>query len=212
MITSFGVLHVLHRNGSFCAGFHFLQKIFSLPQYNGIMARPTKITNEKKLKLADFIRSGLTIKDACYGVGISPSTFNRLRAKDPAFDKLINEATEGGWTNAESLAKYHYRGYKRKIPHKYLAQLQKPLTEALNAPQTHNIVVGEHQDRPKRYLGLPVRFTYPETRPSDYYYNGNTHRIERFTRDGILQSMSIRTWRHKYLGMADDPLFFGTIF
>lgn len=58
------------------------------------MARPTKVTDEKKLKLADFIRSGLTIKDACYGVSISLSTFNRLCAKDLEFDKLINESTE----------------------------------------------------------------------------------------------------------------------
>lgn len=176
------------------------------------MARPTKITGEKKLKLADFIRSGLTIKDACYGVGISPSTFNRLRAKDMEFDKLIIEATEGGWSNAKALAKYHYRGYKRKIPHKHLIHPERPLTEALNVPQVHKVVAGGHQGQPKMYLGLPVRFTYPEIRPSDYYYNGNTNRVECFTRDGILQSMSIRTWRHKYLGESEEPIFFGTIF
>lgn len=176
------------------------------------MARPTKITNEKKLKLADFIRSGLTIKDACYGVGISPSTFNRLRAKDLEFNKLVNEATEGGWDNAEALAKYHYRGYKRRVPYKHLVQLKRPLTEALNVPQMHNIVASEHQDQPKTYLGLPVRFTYPDIRPSNYYYNGNTHRVERFTRDGILQSMSVKTWRHKYLDMTEEPLSFGVVF
>ncbi len=203
-------MRVLRHNGGFCAGFLFLQKIFSLPRYNEIMARPTKITDEKKLKLADFIRSGLTIKDACYGVGISPSTFNRLRAKDLEFDKLINEATEGSWSNAEALAKYHYRGYKRKIPHKYLAQPERPLAKALNVPQAHNVTTGEHQEQPKTYLELPVRFTYPETRPSDYYYNGNTKRVECFTRDGILQSMSVRTWRHKYLH-CNDGLFLGTV-
>lgn len=176
------------------------------------MARPTKITNEKKLKLADFIRSGLTIKDACYGVGISPSTFNRLRAKDADFDKLIIEATEGGWSNAEALAKYHYRGYKRKTPYKHLIQPKVPLTEALNVSQVHNMVTDEHQDQPKTYLGLPVRFTYPDVRPSNYYYNCNTHRVERFTRDGILQSMSVRTRKRKYLGIAEEPLFLGAIF
>lgn len=175
------------------------------------MARPTKITDEKKLKLADFVRSGLTIKDACYGVGISPSTFNRLRDKDMKFDKMIIEATEGGWTNAEALAKYHYRGYKRKNPPKYLIQPEKPLTEALNAPQAHNIMANKCQQRSKTYLGLPVRFTYPETRPSEYYYNGNTKRVERFTRDGILQSMSIGTWRRKYLGVREETFFFGEV-
>ena len=73
-------------------------------------------------------------------------------------------------------------------------------------------MIDNSSNQPEAFLDLPVRFTYPETRPSDYYYNGNTHRVERFTRDGILQSMSVRTWRHKYLGMTDDPLFFGTIF
>lgn len=185
--------------------FVLCKKLFLCPRYNWAMARPTKITDEKKLKLADFIRSGLTIKDACYGVGISPSTFNRLRAKDLEFNKLINEATEGGWTNAESLAKYHYRGYRRKIPHKHLTQPRKPSIEALNAPQTHNSMPIDSSVNPRTYLGLPVRFTYPETRPSDYYYNGNTKRVERFTRDGILQSMSVRTWRHKYLHDIDLP-------
>ncbi len=176
------------------------------------MARPTKITGEKKLKLADFIRSGLTIKDACYGIGISPSTFNRLRAKDLEFDKLIIEATEGSWSNAEALAKYHYRGYKRKLPIKHVLQPEQQPVQASEVSQTHDNMLDNSSNQPEAFLDLPVRFTYPETRPSDYYYNGNTHRVERFTRDGILQSMSVRTWRHKYLGMTDDPLFFGTIF
>lgn len=102
------------------------------------MARPTKITDEKKLKLADFIRSGLTIKDACYGVSISTSTFNRLRTRDIKFDKLINEATKGNWSNAEALAKYHYRGYKRKNPPKYIIQPDYTLTSNSGAPQTRN--------------------------------------------------------------------------
>ncbi len=176
------------------------------------MARPTKITDEKKLKLADFIRSGLTIKDACYGVCISPSTFNRLRAKDLEFDRLIIEATEGSWSSAEALAKYHYRGYKRKLPIKRVLQPEQQPVQALDVSQLHNNMLDSSLNQPETFLGLPVRFTYPETRPSDYYYNGNTHRVERFTRDGILQSMSVRTWRHKYLGISEDSLFPGAIF
>lgn len=170
------------------------------------MARPTKITDEKKLKLADFIRSGLTIKDACYGVGISPSTFNRLRAKDMEFDRLIIEATEGSWSNADALAKYHYRGYKRKNPPKYIIKPDHSLIGDSEVSQTRSEASSSLPDQPKAYLGLPVRFTYPEVRPSNYYYNGNTHRVERFTRDGILQSMSVRTWRRKYLHNVESPL------
>lgn len=171
------------------------------------MARPTKITNEKKLRLADFVRSGLTIKDACYGVGISTSTFNRLRAKDVDFDRLIVEATEGGWTNAATLAKYHYRGYKRKNPPKHLISPKEPSIEASNTLLKHNKTNADSQ---RMYLGLPVRFTYPEQRPSDYYYNGNTNRVERFTRDGVLQSMSPSTWERKYLHRETMP-FVGLI-
>lgn len=74
--------------------------------------------NDKiKLKLADSIRSGLTVKDACEVAGISTSTFNRWRASDLGFNKLIDEATRRGWENAEIFAKYYYRGYKRQITH-----------------------------------------------------------------------------------------------
>lgn len=176
------------------------------------MARPTKITDEKKLKLADFVRSGLTIKDACYGVGISTSTFNRLRTKDMEFDRLINEATEGSWSNAEALAKYHYRGYKRENPPKYIIQPDYLLTGNPEVSQTRNKALDNLPDQLKTYFGLPVRFTYPEARPSGYFYNGNTNRVERFTRDGILQSMSVRTWRYKYLGESEEPIFFGAVF
>lgn len=176
------------------------------------MARPTKITNEKKLKLADFVRSGITIKDACYGVGISTSTFNRLRAKDMEFDRLIIEATEGGWNNAAALAKYHYRGYKRKNPSRHLHRPAKASIKAISASQTRSNTLNVSSECPDIYLGLPIRFTYPEIRPSDFYYNGNTNRVERFTRDGVLQVMSVETWKRKYLGMTEEPVFFGAVF
>lgn len=51
------------------------------------MARPTKKNDEIKLKLADSIRSGLTVKDSCEVSGISTSSFNRWRASDPSFNK-----------------------------------------------------------------------------------------------------------------------------
>lgn len=166
------------------------------------IGRPPKITDEMKLRLADFIRSGLTIKDACYGVRISTSTFNRLRARDIEFDKLIVEATEGGWTNAEALAKYHYRGYKRKNPIKLPPLPQEAIRSPINAPQGHS----ESDDiAPDTYLGLPIRFTYPTQYPTDYYYNGTTDRVERFTRDGVLQVMSPETWERKYL--HPEPTF-----
>lgn len=178
------------------------------------VGRPRKITPEVKLKLADFIRQGITIKDACYAVRISPSTFNRERERDMEFDKLIVEATEGGWTNAEALAKYHYRGYKRKNPVKLPPLPEIALRSPLNASQGHSSVAVEpiqQEKQPKTYLGLPVRFTYPEQYPTDFYYNGTTNRVERFTKEGVLQTMSADTWERKYLH-PEQPLEFGWVF
>lgn len=66
-------------------------------------------------KLANFIREGLTIKDACYGVGISDDTFRRWRDKHPDFNKKVVEASNRQWDSTEAIARYHsgYRGYRR---------------------------------------------------------------------------------------------------
>lgn len=174
------------------------------------MARPTKKNDELKLKLADFIRSGLTVKDSCSALGISTSTFNRWRNNDIEFDRLIDEATKRGWENAEAFAKYHYRGYKRKVAHKTLklpSDVEERPAEPLKGLKEHFPSAVDHT---QYCAGLPVRFTYPTNYPSDFYVNGNNGMVERFTKEGILQTMRVDTYERKYLG-KDNEICFGVI-
>ncbi len=54
------------------------------------MARPTKYDEAKAKRLHVLFFEGLTIKDACYGVGISDDTFRRWRDKYPDFNKRLS--------------------------------------------------------------------------------------------------------------------------
>ena len=166
------------------------------------MARPTKMNDEIKLKLADSIRSGLTVKDSCEVSGISTSSFNRWRASDPSFNKLIDEATRRGWGNAEIFAKYRYRGYKRKITH-HLPTLPSdpPLRPSSGLTGQNNTRVSH--DKAQSYAGLPIRFTRPTERPSSFYINGNNWMVERFMRNGVLQTMRIETYEKKTFNLDE---------
>ena len=171
------------------------------------MARPTKMNDEIKLKLADSIRSGLTVKDSCEVSGISTSSFNRWRASDPSFNKLIDEATKRGWGNAEIFAKYRYRGYKRKITH-HLPTLPSdpPLRPSGGLTGQNNSKT--LQNKAQLYAGLPIRFTRPTEKPSGFYINGNNWMVERFTKSGVLQAMRIETYENKFfsLNKCDEPV------
>ena len=146
--------------------------------------RPTKYSEETGDKIANFIREGLTIKDACYGVGISDDTFRRWRDKHPEFNKKVVEASNQQWDSAEAIAKYHsgYRGYKRPKVHlspdydanmrKVSSTVQKPVREPLKRPQ------------PQFWMGLPVKYQAPEELvPTPRYYNATTERIEWIEKD-----------------------------
>ncbi len=187
-----------------------VEKIIAKYLYNRGMARPTKKNDELKLKLADFIRAGLTIKDACEATNISTSTFNRWRNIDIEFDRLIDEATKKGWENAEAFAKYHYRGYKRKVVQKLPPLPEKSLTESPSGLKERFSKPIEQQPNKKFYAGLPVLFTYPTKYPTNFYINGNNGMVERFTKEGILQTMKLDTYERKYLG-KDDDIYFGVV-
>ena len=173
---------------------------------NKKIGRPSKITDEMKLQLADFIRSGLTIKDACCGAGISTVTFNRRRSKDSEFDKMIIEATKGGWENAKALAKYcQYRSYKRKNPPILSFQPEKPYTAALRVPQEHSHSQSDGQKR-QTIAGLPVLFVRPTDATTGFYVNGLNGQVERKLKDGTLQSMRLAVYKWHYLGHEQPSL------
>ena len=114
------------------------------------MARPTKYTPELTKRIQQYISDGLTVRDACYGVGISEDTFCRWRREKPEFAKLMQEATEAQCWSSLGLARTsEYRRYTRRIKH---AQNQptserqsnthlnaeKALETALNASEWHS--------------------------------------------------------------------------
>lgn len=102
------------------------------------MRRPTKYNQEVADRLILFIEQGLTIKDGCCEVGISPDTCSRWRQKYPEFCREVYGSVEkatflGG--SADALAKYHhYRPYRRKVG-VCLPSRQKPLREPLRGSQ-----------------------------------------------------------------------------
>lgn len=99
------------------------------------MGRPTKYNQEVADKLILFIEQGLTVKDACYGVNVSPDTCSRWRQRYPEFaEKFIEASKKQLWGSADALAKYHYRPYRRKAG-VCLPARQKPLREPLRGSQ-----------------------------------------------------------------------------
>lgn len=113
------------------------------------MARPTKYTSELTKRVRQYIADGLTVRDACYGVGISEDTFCRWRREKPEFAKLVQEATEAQCWSSLGLARTsEYRRYTRRAKHaqnraKNEKQpdthlgAEKALETVLNAPERH---------------------------------------------------------------------------
>ena len=58
------------------------------------MRRPTKYNQEVADRLILFIEQGLTIKDVCCEVGISPDTCSRWRQKYPEFCREVYGSVE----------------------------------------------------------------------------------------------------------------------
>ena len=92
---------------------------------------------------------------------------------------------------------------------KLLSVPEKPLTEPPTSLKQQNNAVNNKPDR-QVYDGLPVLFTYPTKYPTDFYINGNNGMVERFTEEGILQTMRLDTYERKYLG-KDDDICFGVV-
>ncbi len=79
------------------------------------MARPTKYTEELTKRIRQYLVDGLTVRDCCFGVGISEDTFCRWRREKPEFAKLVQEATEAQCWSSLGLARTsEYRRYTRR--------------------------------------------------------------------------------------------------
>ncbi len=58
------------------------------------------------------------------------------------------------------------------------------------------------------YAGLPIRFTRPTEKPSNFYINGNDWRVERIDKKGIRHSMSIEVYeKNTLLTTLRHPLY-----
>lgn len=80
------------------------------------MARPTKYTEELIKRIRQYLADGLTVRDCCFGVGISEDTFCRWRREKPEFAKLVQEATEAQCWSSLGLARTsEYRRYTRRV-------------------------------------------------------------------------------------------------
>ena len=161
------------------------------------MARPSRYSTDLASKIVDFVSSGLTLKDACKGCGISEDTLGRWRKKYPDFNRRIAESSQIQWENAKSLAKYGCRPYKR---------VQRPL-RAKYRNDIMSRVISNIKKEPT-FAGLPIREQSPtrieETSP---YFNKATGQIERIDSNGIFHTCSPAAFRRKQERRQEDFSF-----
>lgn len=158
-----------------------------------IMARPSKYTPELTKRIKQYISDGLTVRDTCYGVGISEDTFCRWRREKPEFAKLVQEATEAQcWSSAGLARTSEYRRYQRRLKRSQTQPenqkgsdthlcTESALIAALKAPQSNS----NNSDLTSSGLGARLKTrTSPPT--NDFgelvccgaYYNSKTNKVE----------------------------------
>ena len=159
------------------------------------MARPTKYTLELRNQLINYIADGLTIRDACFGAGISEDTFWRWNREKLEFAEAIKQATANQKWSSEALAHTsEYRRYIRKAQihsrttlnyqnptHTHLGN-QKPQNQVLVASEDISGKKFDHQAQATSD-SLPTRSEPPtnvfgELIPSKPYYNQTTSKVE----------------------------------
>lgn len=164
-------------------------------RYKKNMARPTKYSQKLAEKLIDFISNGLTIKDACKGCDVSVDSFSRWRKQHPDLNRRVIESSGIQWKNAESLAKYGYRPYKRN---------QSPTAAKYGKPLLPQII--PQLKKKPTFIGLPIKDEYPtESRKTDPYFNRNSRQIEWIDKRGVFHSCSLTAYKKKQAQKYDDP-------
>lgn len=183
------------------------------------MARPSKYTPGLRDQLAGYIGDGLTVRDACYGAGISEDTFWRWNREKLEFAEAIKRATVTQKWSSEALARTsEYRRYTRKAQICFRKALknkrridihsgcQKSLEGSSLAPEGNlNVALAEK-------CGLSIRTAPPEDSYGDYvvtspYYNQTTNKVEWVTKANsrhVLHSCLLELWcDHKRRDAAD---------
>lgn len=159
------------------------------------MARPTKYTLELRDQLIGYISDGLTVRDACFGAGISEDTFWRWNREKLEFAEAIKQATSNQKWSSEALARTsEYRRYTRRVqicsrttlnhqnPTRTHLEVQKLQKQALAASESISGNKFDHQTQ-TTLDSLPVRSEPPtnafgELIPSEPYYNQTTNKVE----------------------------------
>lgn len=179
------------------------------------MARPSKYNQELVDQIVGYIADGLTIRDTCYGAGISEDTFWRWNREKPEFAEAIKKATSQQKWSSEALKRTsEYRRYTRKahIHSRKTLKRQRPICSRLASEKPSERVleasegiisclVGNQQSRIQDIL--PTRSEAPTdafgklvfAKP---YYNQTTDRIEWVEKETygryVLHSCRVEVW------------------
>lgn len=179
------------------------------------MARPSKYTPELTKCVRQYIADGLTIRDACYGVGISEDTFCRWRREKPDFAKLVHEATNAQcWSSAGLARTSEYRRYQRRIKRAQKQVLDekrsKTYLDTKEAKETPPNAFIRHSSHAKSSSGFgaakrlmernaPPTNDFSELVCCAPYYNPATNKVEWVERETygkpVLHCCSVEKWR-----------------
>lgn len=181
------------------------------------MARPSKYTPELSKRIAQYISDGLTVRDACYGAGISEDTFCRWRKEKPEFNEAINKATRIQTWSSEALARTsEYRRYIRKQKQQDFPQAtskgnlirllqNKPILSHFEASEKH-IITTQQLDS---LTNLPIKAgvntnSYGELVACDPYVNSDTNCVEWVDKYQPTESLTRRicardVWARKHI-------------
>lgn len=185
------------------------------------MARPSKYTSKLKDQLVGYIADGLTVRDACYGAGISEDTFWRWNREKLDFAEAIKQATAKAkqkWSSEALMRTSEYRRYTRKAhicsrkplnrPNLTRTHLvnQKLQNQALMTSESISVVTASKQTITGEQNTLPTRTKpltnlFGELMPTKPYYNPTTDKVEWVEKEMhgrcVLHRCDFGVWRAK---------------
>lgn len=182
------------------------------------MARPSKYTLELRDQLAGYIADGLTVRDACYGAGISEDTFWRWNREKADFAEAIRQSTTAQkWSSEALMRTSEYRRYTRKAhicsrktlnrqnPTRTHFANQKPQNQALTASESISIATMSKQTITSKQNTLstrtkPLTNLFGELMPTKPYYNSTTDKVEWVEKEMygkcVLHRCELEVWKN----------------